>query len=306
MSETPRYVIITPGYNEQDYIEYPLKSIVRQTVRPSSWVMVDDGSTDKTADIVKNHAQKHAFIQYYYRRKPEGQDYFASNVFAIMEGWQQIKDLEFDYLAILDADITLPPDYYETIISRMEADPRLGVASGVYENQIDGKLHKVLNDRRSTPKAIMIFRKGVFEQIGGFLPLKYGGEDTAACVMARMHGWKVWSFPDVKVVHHRPTGVGNAGNIVKVRLNQGRAEWAIGSNWLFVFIKCLKRTFREKPYVLSGLLRWIGFLQGCFSGEKRVVSDDFVAYFRKEQLGRVFRFNQVDDCHSDRQCVTNG
>ncbi len=293
MATDQNYIILSPCYNEQHYIEFSIKSALLQTRKPLGWIIVDDGSMDATAEVIKSYATEHNFIQYYCRRKPEGQAYFASNVQAIMAGYDQIKHLDFSYLAILDADITLPEDYYETIISRMEQDKELGIASGIYENLVDGRLEPVINDRRSTPKAIMLFRRECFEQIGGFLPLAWGGEDTAACVTARMKGWKVWSFPDIKVVHHRPTGTGKAGKVLKVRLNQGRAEWAMGSHWLFVLIKCGKRALKEKPYIIGGLCRWLGFLQGCWSREKRIVSDEFVKFFRKEQLGRILKLNRV-------------
>ncbi len=286
------YIIITPCFNEQSYIDYPLKSISSQTIEPIKWIIVDDSSTDSTAEIIKKYATNNNFIDYHYRVKPNGQDYFTSNVFAIMEGWDQIKHLEFEYLAILDSDITLPVDYYEKIIAEFEKDSMLGIASGIYENLIDGKLHPVLNDRRSTPKAIQVFRKEAFEQIGGYLPLKYGGEDTAACVMARMHGWKVWSFPEIKVVHHRPTGTGNAGSLLKAKYNQGLNEYFLGSHCLFVFIKCIKRSLKEKPYFIGGVTRFLGYIMGRFNGEKRIISKEFMQFFRKEQIKRLLSLNK--------------
>ena len=143
------------------------------------------------------------------------QSYFGSNVYAIMEGVKQVALIDYNFLAVLDADITLPGDYYEQILARFAADPRLGVASGIYENLVNGQLQRVINDRRSTPKAIQVFRRSCFEQIGGYVPMKYGGEDACACTMARMHGWKSWSFPELKVIHRRPTGLGNARSILR-------------------------------------------------------------------------------------------
>ena len=288
------FLIITPCYNEQDYIEFPLKSIINQTIKPNKWLIIDDGSTDSTQKIINEYAEKHNFIDYHYRQKPEGQAYFSSNVYAIMEGWEQVKKLDFEYLAILDSDITLPNDYFERIIAEFEKDPKLGVASGVYENLINGKLVPVINDRRSTPKAIQVFRKEVFEQIGGYLPLKYGGEDTAACVMARMNDWKVWSFPDIKVVHHRPTGTGNAKSLLKAKYNLGLNEYFIGSHWLFVLIKCVKRSIREKPFIIGGIARLWGYVCGHFLKEPRIVSNEMISFFRNEQINRIFKFNRVD------------
>jgi len=287
------YVIITPAYNEARYIAMTIGSVIAQTVRPLLWVIVDDGSTDETAEIIKSYAKKYKWIRYIYRRKTPGQTYFGSNVQAIMEGYAQIKDLSFDYLSVLDADISLPQDYYRIILARFAEDSRLGVASGVYENLIDGKLHKVLNDRRSTPKAIMVFRRDVFEQIGGFLPLKYGGEDTAACIMARMRGWKTWSFADIKAVHHRPTGLGSASSILKARFGQGKSEYDLGNHPLFVLLKSIRRCAREKPFIVGGLARFAGYLSQCARRPPRQVSADVIRFYRKEQLRRIFRANVI-------------
>lgn len=286
------FVIITPCRNEIKYIEFTLKSVSAQTIKPLLWIIVDDGSTDRTAEIIKRYSAQHSWIQYVCRPRESGQSYYGSNVYAIKAGYEQLKNINYDFLAILDADITLPGNYYETIIGRMEEDERLGIASGIYDNLVNEKLQPTLNDRRSTPKAIMVFRRRCFEEIDGFLPLKYGGEDTVACVTARMKGWKVWSYPDVKVLHHRLTGMGNTGIILNVRLTQGRAEWAIGNHWLFVLIKCMKRALKEKPYFVGGVCRWIGFLQGCLSNEKRIVSEEFLKFFRKEQMRRIIRLNR--------------
>ncbi len=326
------YVILTPCHNEEQYIEFPLRSVIAQTLKPAMWMIVDDSSTDGTGSLIKQYASEYENIHYHYRTKPAGQAYFASNVYAIMEGYGEIGKLTgaprnegmgngekpngpndthghssqgprlldpsspdgaYRYIAILDADITLPPDYYESIIHRMEADPKLGIASGIYENLIDGKLVAVLNDRRSTPKAIMVFRRECFEQIGGFLPLKYGGEDTAACVMARMRGWKVWSFPDVKVIHHRPTGIGNAKSLLRARFHQGKCEYYLGNHPTFFLLKSIRRCLKENPFIIGGLMRIAGYLGACFSREKRILPDGFLDYIRREQLNRIFRLNKI-------------
>ncbi len=289
------YVIITPAYNEAQYIGMTIESVIAQTIRPLLWVIVDDGSTDETAEIIKSYAQKHEWIRYVHRRKTPGQTYFGSNVHAIMEGYEQVKDLSFGYVAILDTDISLPPTYYETVLGRFNQDPKLGIASGVYENLVRGKLHKVLNDRRSTPKAIMVFRREVFEQIDGFLPLAFGGEDTAACIMARMEGWRTWSFPDVKVVHLRPTGTGNGGNMLSVRFNQGVCEYNLAMHPLFFLLKACRRTLLERPYIIGGLMRLAGYLWAVLRRDKIVLHPDVVHFIRKEQIGRTLRCNRIPE-----------
>lgn len=292
------YVIVTPAFNEAGYIEHAIDSVLAQTVRPRAWVIVDDGSTDDTPQVVERCAGQIPWIRSHRRQRVPDQAYFASNVYAIMEGVRLVQDLEFEFLAILDADIALPHDYYQSIITRFRNDAKLGIASGIYENLIDGALHEVLLDRRSTPKAIMIFRRECFEEIGGFLPLSQGGEDTCACVMARMKGWKSWSFPDVKVLHHRPTGTGSAGSVLKARFRQGLADYGVGSHPLFVLAKSLRRCVREQPYVAGGLLRLMGFGYGCCSRNGIEVPVDVAQFLRREQLRRLFEWNRVPDEHA--------
>lgn len=294
-----RYLIVTPCRNEATYLRFPLESVARQTISPAVWVVVDDGSTDSSAVIVHQASAAMPFLRYHYRNRPEGSNYFASNVYAIMEGIKHVCGEELfaqklpDFIAILDADITLSADYYEQILGRFAADPQLGIASGIYENLIDGRLVPVLNDRRSTPKALMVFRRECWEQIGGLLPLPHGGEDTAACVAARMKGWRVWSFPEIRAVHHRPTGTGNASGILRARWSQGWSEYLLGSHPLFFLVKCLRRCLREKPYLVGGVWRMLGYAAAALKREPRTLPAELIAYLRAEQLGRLCTFNKV-------------
>ena len=289
------YVIITPAFNEAGFIEETIHCVVNQSALPHKWIIVDDGSEDETPEIVESAAAEHDWIELMRRSRREKDTYFASNVYAIMEGVESVRSEEYAYLAILDSDITLPATYYETILDRMEADTQLGIASGIYENLIDGQLHKVINDRRSTPKAIQVFRRQCFETINGFLPLRHGGEDTCACFSARMHHWKTWSFPDVKVVHRRPTGTGNARSLLRARFNQGLCEYGLATHPLFMLGKSLKRGCLEAPLVLGGAVRMLGYLTGMLSREERQISKDLIDFIRSEQLARVLKPNTMPD-----------
>jgi cellulose synthase/poly-beta-1,6-N-acetylglucosamine synthase-like glycosyltransferase len=288
-----QYAIVTPAYNEASRIARTIESVIRQTTLPIRWVIVDDGSTDGTAAAIESYARTHSFIRHVRRQRAKDDAYFASNVYAIMEGVRHIRNLGYKFLAVLDADIVLPPDYYERILQQFQADPHLGVASGIYENLVNGRLQKVLNDRRSTPKAIQVFRRACFEQIGGYVPLIHGGEDTCACVMARMHGWTAWSFPELKAVHQRPAGIRHAHGLLRTRFRQGLCEYGLSTHPLFMVAKSLRRCLLEPPLLVGGILRLGGYLYGYLKREPCQIPSEVAAYARQEQINRVLYFNHI-------------
>jgi biofilm PGA synthesis N-glycosyltransferase PgaC len=273
LNSVASYVIVTPAFNEAQCIEKTIESVLSQTVLPVKWLIVDDGSTDGTAQIVERYARQHDWLDCRRRERVSGQSYFTSNVYAIMEGVESLRDVEAEFLAVLDADISLPTDYYQRIIEQFRCHPRLGVAS--------------------TPKAIQVFRTKCFEEIGGYIPLPYGGEDTCACITARVKGWKTWSFPDIKVVHLRPTGMGNTRSILRTRFNQGLAEYDLGSHPLFALGKAVKRCLREKPYGIGGVLRLAGFTYGYLARKARHTPSEVQEFSRREQVDRLLHWNRI-------------
>lgn len=294
MSTTFSYCIITPVFNEATVLETTIRSVLEQTILPVRWVIIDDGSTDNSAEIIQKYLPESSLISYAYRKRPYNQHYFASNVHAIMMGYELLRQLPFDYLAILDADIKLPKNYYEYILGKFTSDDRLGVASGIYHNVINGKPETVLHDRRSTPKAIQVFRRELFERIGGFLPLPYGGEDTVSCFMARMAGWKVWSFQEISALHLKPTGTGLTKSSLAVRFNQGICEYNLATQPLFFLLKATRRAFLEKPYVFGSMSRVAGYLWAASRGDKTLLPENVIKFLRKEQLDRVLKGNRID------------
>lgn len=293
------YVIITPGFNEQKYIEETINSVLSQTIKPVRWIIVDDDSTDGMANIIKQYAQKYDWIKYLFRTKIPGHSYYGSSVYAIQEGLKHLDDIHYEYLAILDADISLPHDYYQQLLEYLEKDSRLGIASGVYVDRVEeNKFRKVLNDRRSTPKALTVFRRECFMDIGGFIPMKYGGEDTVACFTARMKGWKTWSFPDLVAIHNKPVGTGHARNLLKIRFRHGIGEYFLASHPLFFIVKSLRRCVKEPPFLIGGLTRILGYIYAHFLKEKPQISQELSKYIRKDQISRILNCNRISD--SDR------
>jgi biofilm PGA synthesis N-glycosyltransferase PgaC len=281
------YVLITPAYNEGRFIAKTIEGVLAQTQPPLRWVIVDDGSTDDTWDTVRRYADRCGFIDSYQRRRAAGETYYGSNVRAILEGYARVQDLDFDYLGVLDADMVLCPCYYEEIIRRFEANRDLGIAAGTYVEEVAGGWQEAFIDRRSTPKALQVFRRACYGQIGGYVPCPNGGEDSYTEILARMHGWQTWSFPDLKAVHQRPVGTGDGRSILRAKFRQGLTDYCLATHPVFMMAKCLRRCFRERPYGGAGLARLAGFAYGYLVHERRQIVDDARRYVRKEQMRRL-------------------
>ena len=283
----PAYVIITPAFNEEKYIHYPVESMLRQTIKPAKWIIVDDDSHDNTAQIIIDIAKQHDWIEYLYNIKTPGQTYYSSNVYAILEGIKIVENLPYSYLAILDADIELCDDYYERIFEKFTKYDDLGIATGIYLEREGSEWIKAKIDRRSTPKAIQVFRRECYESSNGYIPFKYGGEDSGMEVMARMNGWRTWSFENIIVKHYRPVGTGDGRSLLQARFRLGMTDYCIGTHPFFMILKSIKKIFQEKPYCLSGLARLLGYFNGYLKGLERQLPDTAIVFLREEQIRRL-------------------
>lgn len=279
-----KYVLITAAHNEQDFIEKTIHSVINQLHKPIEWIIVSDGSTDNTESIVHKYSLENSYIKLIVNDRKEGRD-FASKVYAINIGLQNIQILEYDYIGILDADVSFEKDYYSSLIEEFKKNPKLGIAGGNYFDIINGKKVPVYPSPYSVRGATQFFRKECFDGIGGIKPIKYGGEDALACYSARMHGWEVKNVNSLIVLHHRPTGL-TKNHILRTRFRDGFVEYNLGYHPLFQLVKCIKRTF-EKPFFIGSTLRFAGFWSAYLKREKRIVPKELTKFIRKEQLSRI-------------------
>jgi poly-beta-1,6-N-acetyl-D-glucosamine synthase len=279
------YVLITAARNEQRFLRHPIESVLSQTILPKRWIIVSDGSTDGTDELVSGYASKHDFIQFIRRDNRAGNLGFASKVFALMEAYEHARSMRFQYIGHLDADVSFEPDYYEKIISRLENNHELGIAGGFILERDHGVFkNRKSNSERSVAGAIQLFRRECYEQIGGLTPIRVGGEDWIAENMARMHGWSVNAFPDCRVFHHK-SGT-KARGLWRERFRLGLMDYTVGTHPLFEVMKCVRR-FGEYPFLFGAFCRFGGFICGYCRKEKRPVSDEFIMYLRREQLARL-------------------
>ncbi len=280
------YVLITPAYNEESYIEKTIQSVISQTRLPNKWVIVSDGSTDGTDDIVKKYINQYSFIEII-RTTDHNECSFGSKALAIGIAFQRLKDVKYDFIGILDADITFASDYYQNVLMKFgeNTSARLGIAGGMIAELWNGRFTILDYNVNSVAGAVQLFRRRCFEEIGGYRPLKLGGIDALAEIMSRMHGWDVKSFKDIIAYHHRRIGT-TRGSLARSKFKYGLKDYSIGTHPLFMFLKCINR-FQQKPYVVGGILTLIGFIWAWIRREPKAVSEEIVRFVRDEQINRI-------------------
>jgi glycosyltransferase involved in cell wall biosynthesis len=280
------YVVITPARNEEAHIERLIESVVAQTVRPRRYVIVSDGSTDRTDEIVQRLADEHDFITFVRAGDEAGAGKnFGSKVLAFNAGYRKLDGLTYDYIGNLDADVSFGPDYFETLMLRFEADPDLGLAGGDIHEIIGGEARARSAAKDSICGAVQLFRRACFEEIGGYRALPRGGIDAAAEIMARMKGWRVQVQQDLPVIAHRPVMTGNKGPL-GTRFNKGVQNQYLGYHPLFHLAVCAKHIL-QPPYVTGGLWMLAGYISSALRGTPHAVSPEVVNYLRREQLARL-------------------
>jgi len=285
-----RYVLITPARNEVDFIRLALDAVLAQTVKPVRWVIVSDGSTDGTDEVVKSYAAKHDWIELL--RMPERKErHFNGKVLAFNAGYDRVKDLNFDIVGNLDADGSFEADYIDYLLNQFARNPRLGVAGTNYwEQSWENALKHDYRFANSEDVSglCQLFRRTCFEDISGYTPSKQGGVDLVVSLKARMHGWETRTFTDKFAVHHRQQGTAEAHKWL-VEYYNGRKDFMFGSHPLWEVCRSAYRLTR-KPYVLGGCLLLCGYVQAFVTGAEKTVTPDLVAFRRKEQMRRLRGF----------------
>lgn len=284
---TYKCIIVTPAHNEEAFIEKTCESIAAQTLRSLKWIVVDDASSDSTSSIVERYQRAHPDrIELLRANRPPGRD-FRNKVRAFELGLARARELGYEYIGNLDADISLQPDYYATMLQHLEADPQLGIAGGMVASMIDGKFVSQGVALDSVAGAVQLFRRQCFEQIGGYKALPLGGIDAAAEITARMHGWKTRTFAEVQVLEYRRTGTANA-HPLRARMREGQRLYSLGYGLPFFVVRCVRRCL-EKPRIIGSLAALYGYVRAALSRDPHVLPAQVVAYLRREQRRKLLR-----------------
>jgi biofilm PGA synthesis N-glycosyltransferase PgaC len=281
---TVKYVLITAAKNEELFIEKTIQSVLNQTIKPEKWIIVSDGSTDKTNNIVEQYINRNKFIELI-ALPPDEKRNFSSKVNALNKALKKLEGVEFDFIGNLDADVTLDKDYYEEIFRTFQSIPKLGIAGGIILDCFGDKELPQNISLNSVAGAIQVFRKECFIKIGNYIPFKYGGEDAYMEIMARMMGWEVQTLAELKVLHHRPTGTG-MGSMSKANLRSGKMFYTLGYSPTFLLLRCFYRIF-DKPVLIGSFLNILGYLSAFIKKEKCPAGDAFINFIRREQRERL-------------------
>ncbi len=269
-----KYYIIIPTYNEEKFISLTLQSIVEQTVLPSKVVVVNDGSTDKTEEIVNGFVKKYSFISLVNKSSDAIHLPGSKVIQAFQKGLETLDD-NYDIMVKIDADLIFPSNYFETIIKHFQSDERIGMVGGFCYIEKNGEwILENLTDKDHIRGALKAYRKYTFKQIGGLKPEM--GWDTVDELLCKFYNWKIVTDESLHVKHLKPTGA----NYNKVaRYKQGEAFYSLGYGFFITSIASLKLAMRKgKPLLFIDYIK--GFWKAKWSKKPLLVTNEQAKFIR--------------------------
>lgn len=280
-----RYALVTPARNEERNIEKTIRSMVKQTHLPLKWIIVNDGSTDSTASIIRHHLLAYPWIELV--EMPSRRDRnFAAKVNSFNAGYERIKQLDYDVIGNLDADLSFDEEYLDFLMGKFAEDPLLGVAGTIFKedggyssdtDSFEGHTH--------VPGGCQLFRRKCFEEVGGYIPIRAGGIDWIAVTTARMRGWKTRSFREKFFFHHRSLGTAERSQLAAT-FHYGEKGYCLGGHPLWELLRaCYKIT--KRPYLVGGAAFGMGYLWAFVKRTPRAVSHELMRFHRGEQMAKL-------------------
>nr|WP_321465559.1 glycosyltransferase family A protein [uncultured Desulfobulbus sp.] len=295
------YVLISPCRNEEQFMQRTLNSVLAQTRLPALWIIVDDGSTDRTPEILADYSAKNAFIKIITRDNRGHRSVGPGVIDAFYAGYETIDISHFDFLCKLDLDLELPPGYFEELLQRMHAEPRLGCCSGkpYYIDPTNGQLVSEKCGDENAIGASKFYRKNCFLQIGGFTrQVMWDGIDGHFC---RMLGWiaRSWDAPELRFLHLRPMGSSHKG-ILTGRMRHGFGQYYMGTGLTYMIVSALYRMTRP-PFFIGGLAMLWGYIRSMAAGAERLDNPEFRLFLRRYQRICLLRGKKLATAQFDRE-----
>lgn len=262
-----RIVIISPVRDEAELIRGTIKSMINQTIKPVEWLIVDDGSTDGTTEIIKKAAAENPWIHVEIKQNRGVRAVGPGVVEAFYYGYERLLTKDYDFICKMDGDLEFGPKYFETLLAYFEKDKHLGSASGKPFLEENGKLIEERHNDEMVAGMINFYRRKCFEDIGGFVRQVHW--DGIAYHKARIKLWRTASFrnPDLDFIHKRLMGSSHKG-IVHGRMRWGKGQYFMGTHWLYILAIGLYRAF-EKPFIVGGFFIVLGYFKAMIDGVER-------------------------------------
>ncbi len=283
------YLLISPCRDESEFMRQTLDSVIAQTIQPSLWVIIDDGSTDQTPEILNQYARKYNFIRIIHRKNRGSRQVGPGVIEAFYAGYHNIDVDNFEYICKLDLDLELPPKYFEILLQRFAENPRIGTCSGK-PYFVDKKTGKLLSEKCGDENSVgmtKFFRKNCFDQIGGFVQqVMWDAIDGHRC---RMLGWIAcsWDEPDLRFTHLRPMGSSQNGMLTG-RMRHGFGQYFMGTGFIYMTVSSLYR-MTHPPLIIGGLAMWWGYVQSLLFAKERLQDPTFRAFLRNYQWSCLLR-----------------
>jgi len=277
-----------------------LDSVIAQSVRPAKWVIVDDGSTDETPGILAEYAKRHDWIQIVTRSDRGRRSVGPGVIEAFYAGYETINPEDYDYLCKLDLDLRLPPRYYEILMQRMTANPRIATCSGKAYMEEAGRLVCEGHGAETSLGMTKFYRVSCFKEIGGFVrEVMWDGIDCHSC---RMKGWIAcsWDEPELRFIHLRSEG-SSQQSIHAGRMRHGYGQYFMGTGFLYMLASAIYRV-NEKPYVSGSLAMLWGWIKSAIQRKPRYENAEFRKFLRRYQLRAlaVGKERAIEEIHREK------
>jgi biofilm PGA synthesis N-glycosyltransferase PgaC len=283
-----KYILITPARDEEDYLERTIQSVVEQNIRPTQWILMNDGSRDRTGEIMDRYAQRYPWMTVCHRNDRGFRNSAGGEIDAFYDGFSRIACSDWNFVVKLDGDLSFAPDYFAKCLTEFAKDPRLGISGGGIYHELNGEVVLEKSPQFHVRGATKIYRRECWDDIGGLM--RAPGWDTVDELKANMLGWKTRSFPEFQLLHHRYTGA--ADGAWKNAIKDGRANYITGYHPLFMLVKCAVRSTKY-PYMVGSVGLMLGFLKGYWQHIPQVQDRRLIRYTRNQQLRRLLLLDTI-------------
>jgi glycosyltransferase involved in cell wall biosynthesis len=277
-----RYVVITPARDEEETLPFTIASMRGQSISPARWIIVDDGSTDRTQEIARAAEADLPWLEVVTRQNRGHRALGGGVVDTFNEGFERIKGGEWDFVVKLDADLSFERDYFERLLHLFDEHPRLGMASGKTFLMENGqKRIEWCHDEHVRGPAKM-YRAECYREIGGLVAVR--GWDMIDETRAQMGGWATRSYTEIELIHHRPID-GRQSNVLASRYKMGELYHFLGYHPLYHLARSLRSAVQDFPIMVGGIALLLGYISASLRGRKRY-DEEYVRFVQRKQMQR--------------------